>query len=75
MYDYYNIAGLKDSTSSLLFFDVSVQGSVKVYVDCNPDDVGPDIFIDPADTEGLKIFREFAAKMVVHYQTLKNKQS
>jgi hypothetical protein len=43
---------------------------VNVYVDTNPDDVAQDFNIDPLDTEGIKIFREFAAKMAAHYKTL-----
>lgn len=43
---------------------------VYVYVDVDPDWTGPDFFIDQADTEGITIFREFAAKMAEHYKTL-----
>lgn len=44
---------------------------VNIYVDSNPDDVAQDFTIDPADTQGIEIFREFAAKMVAHYKSLK----
>lgn len=43
---------------------------VLVYVDADPDDVGCNFRIDPLDTEGIKIFREFAARMAAHYKTL-----
>lgn len=43
---------------------------IAVYVDANPDDVAQDFTIDPADTKGIEIFREFAAKMAEHYKTL-----
>lgn len=46
---------------------------VSVYVDTDPDWCGPDFIIDPADTEGIAIFREFAARMAAHYKTLKDK--
>jgi hypothetical protein len=44
---------------------------IGVYVDTDPDSIGPDFFIDPADEKGIEIFREFAAKMAAHYNTLK----
>jgi hypothetical protein len=44
---------------------------VGVYVDTDPDVCGADFVIDPEDQGGLKIFREFAAKMAAHYKTLK----
>lgn len=43
---------------------------VSVFVDTNPDDIAPDIYIDPADEKGIEVFREFAAKMAAHYKTL-----
>lgn len=46
---------------------------INVYVDSDCDWSGSDFMIDPADTEGLKIFREFAAKMAAHYKSLNNK--
>lgn len=48
-----------------------VRYGVNVYVDTDPDDIAPDIYIDPADEQGIAIFREFAAKMAEHYNTLK----
>lgn len=46
---------------------------VLVYVDSDPDSCGCDFKIDPLDLEGLKIFREFAAKMAEHYKSLNTK--
>ena len=46
---------------------------VGIYIDSDPDSVGADIYIDPADLEGIAIFREFAAKMAAHYKSLKDK--
>lgn len=46
---------------------------VLVYVDSDPDSCGCDFKIDPADTEGIKIFSEFAAKMAEHFKSLKIK--
>lgn len=45
---------------------------VSVYVDTDPDSCGPDFTIDPADKQGIEIFRDFAAKMAAHYKTLKD---
>jgi hypothetical protein len=44
---------------------------VSVYVDTDSDWSGADFVIAPDDQEGLKIFREFAAKISAHYNTLK----
>lgn len=46
---------------------------IGVYVDADPDSCGADFMIDPADNEGIAIFREFAAKMAAHYKSLKDK--
>lgn len=46
------------------------QNGVYVYVDSDPDVSGPDFIIDPTDTKGIEIFREFAARMAAHYKTL-----
>ena len=43
---------------------------IGVYVDTDPDWVGPDIYISNQDAKGIELFREFAAKMAVHYKTL-----
>jgi hypothetical protein len=43
---------------------------VIVHVDTDSDWAGPDFIIEPLDLEGLKIFKEFAAKMANHYKTL-----
>jgi hypothetical protein len=44
---------------------------VMVYMNGDPDHTSPDFIIDPHDEQGLKIFREFAAKMAAHYKSLK----
>lgn len=44
---------------------------VFVYMNCDPDFAGPDFIIDEHDEQGIAIFREFAAKMAAHYNTLK----
>jgi hypothetical protein len=44
---------------------------VLVYVESHPDYASCDFKIDPADTVGLAIFREFAAKIHEHYKSLK----
>jgi hypothetical protein len=43
---------------------------VQVYVDSDPDIVGCDFKIDPADTKGISLFREFASRMFEHYKSL-----
>jgi hypothetical protein len=43
---------------------------VQVYVDSDPDIVGCDFKIDPADSKGISLFREFASRMAEHYKTL-----
>lgn len=70
MYEHYPILNLIKTTEEAVTWDVSAYG-ILVYVDTDPDDIAPDIYIDPADSEGIAIFREFAAKMAVHYKTLK----
>jgi hypothetical protein len=44
---------------------------VMVYMNCDPDFAGPDFMIHYKDAAGIAIFREFAAKMAAHYNTLK----
>lgn len=66
----------KNLTRLILGAECAVKDSVdrygiSVYVDTDPDDIAPDIYIHPADEKGLAIFREFAAKMAAHYKTLK----
>lgn len=46
---------------------------VFVYMNADPDFAGPDFIIDEHDEQGIAIFREFAAKMAVHYKSLKLK--
>lgn len=69
MYKYMTIPELIISTETAVTRPVKVHG-VSVFVDTNPDDIAPDIYIDPADTKGIEIFREFAAKMSAHYKSL-----
>lgn len=72
MYKYAPIYELIKSTEAAITKPIDRFG-ICVYVDCNPDDVGPDTYIDPADTEGIKIFRKFAAEFAAHLKTLKIK--
>lgn len=44
---------------------------IMVYMNADPDFAGPDFIIHRKDEKGIKIFREFAAKMAAHYKTLK----
>jgi hypothetical protein len=43
---------------------------IEVYVGTFADVSGPSFVIDPADTKGVAIFREFASKMAEHYKSL-----
>lgn len=71
MYTRFTIPELIQSTEAALAYPIEhARTGVSVYVDCNPDDVSPDFVIDPADTKGIEIFREFAARMAAHYKTL-----
>jgi hypothetical protein len=69
MYKYYHIPDLIKTAEQAITWPVNAHG-VLVFVDTNPDDIAPDIYIDPADDGGLKIFREFASKMAAHYKSL-----
>jgi hypothetical protein len=69
MYTYYNINQLQANAQDATIKPVIAIG-VSVYVNTNPDDVSPDFIIDPTDTKGITIFREFASKMAEHYKTL-----
>jgi hypothetical protein len=60
------IAGAERSTTEA----VEIYG-ISVYVDTDPEFCGYDFMIEPEDKEGILIFREFAAKMAAHYQSLK----
>jgi hypothetical protein len=70
MYPTDQLTLLKQTSEAAITKPVERYG-VGVYVDTDPDIVGSDIYIDPADTKGIEIFREFAAKMAVHYKSLK----
>lgn len=70
MYEYWPIEDMNKGAQNVIIAPVERYG-VQVYVDSDPDCSGPDFIIDPADTEGLKILREFAAKMAEHYKTLR----
>lgn len=70
MYQQDHISDLIKTTEAAITWPVKAYG-VLVYVDTDPDDISPDIYIDAADEEGIKIFREFAAKMAAHYKSLK----
>jgi hypothetical protein len=71
MYKYRTIPELIKSAEAAITLPVSRFG-IGVYVDGDPDVAGPDIYIDPTDTKGISIFREFAAKIAEHYKTLPN---
>lgn len=47
---------------------------ILVYVDGDPDTVGCNFKIEPADIKGIAIAREFFAKIAEHYKTLPNGQ-
>jgi hypothetical protein len=70
MYKYRPIEDMKKGSQFAILAPVKRYG-ISVYVDSDPDVSGPDFIIDPADTEGLAIFREFAAKINEHYNKLK----
>jgi hypothetical protein len=74
MYKYCTIPELIKTTEAAVTWPVKAHG-VLVFVDTNPDDIAPDIYIDPLDEEGLKIFREFASKMAEHYKSLNHVKS
>jgi hypothetical protein len=44
---------------------------VMVYMNADPDYAAADFIIHYKDEQGIAIFREFAAKMAAHYNTLK----
>lgn len=72
MYKHCTMPELIQSTEAAITKPVERYG-VSVYVDTDADWCGCDTYIDPLDTEGIKIFREFAAKMAAHYKILKIK--
>lgn len=74
MYKYLTLPELIKSAEVAITWPVEAHG-VSVYIDTNPDDVSPDIYIDPLDTKGIAIAREFFAKIAEHYKTLDNEQS
>jgi hypothetical protein len=43
---------------------------ITVYVDSDPDYVGPDFYIDPLDVEGIWLFQDCCAKMKAHFEKL-----
>ena len=69
MYKYHSIVELIKTTEAAIARPIERHG-VGVYVECNPDDVSPDMYIDPADAKGLAIFREFETKILAHYKSL-----
>jgi hypothetical protein len=69
MYKYNPIPVLIASTEAAIKKPIERLGVV-VYVECNPDDVGPDIYIDPTDKAGITIFHDFLAKINEHYKSL-----
>lgn len=74
MYANHNIKNMLRLAEATIEYPIEKgRTGVSVYIDCNPDDVSPDIYIDPADEKGIEIFREFAAKMAAHYKSLNDK--
>lgn len=71
MYKYHPIQELIENAETAIEKPVDRYG-IAVYVGTDPDFVGNDIYIDPADTKGIELFREFATKMAEHYKTLDN---
>lgn len=69
MYEYHLIPYLIQSTEAAITKQIERHG-IGIYVDCNPDDVSPDIYIDPADTEGIAIVRRCLAEILAHYKSL-----
>jgi len=69
MYKYHPISELIQSTEAAITKPIERYG-IAVYVDCHPDDVSADIYIDPKDAKGIALFREFATKIAEHYKTL-----
>lgn len=59
-----NIAGTEKGMIEKITQDVMI------YIDGEPDYVGPDFVIKANDTKGIAIFREFAVKMAAHYKSL-----
>lgn len=70
MYSNYDTQKLSDLTTKAAA--EADQYGVYVFVESDPDWCGPDIHIDPQDTAGIAIFREFAQKMADHYKNLKS---
>ena len=71
MYKYSDITDLIRTTEATIKMPINRYG-ISVYVEGDPDTVGPDISIDPGDIKGIALFREFAAKLVEHYKSLSN---
>lgn len=71
MYKYYNVTQLEVNALKAVTEPIGGLG-ISVYICTNPDDVGPDFVIDPADEKGKAIAREFFAKIAEHYKTLDN---
>lgn len=72
MYEYWPIGDMVTGAQNAIIAPVERYG-VSVYVDSDPDWCEADFIIDPTDTEGIIIFREFAARMAAHYKSLNNK--
>lgn len=69
MYHHSDIPNLILSTESAIT-ETKRRFGISIYVEGDPDIIGPNIYIDPADEKGIALFREFAAKMVEHYKSL-----
>jgi hypothetical protein len=69
MYKYWPLREMIEGAECAVTVPVDRYG-INIYVDTDPDWSGPDFIIDPLDEKGIAIFREFAAKMAAHYNTL-----
>jgi len=71
MYKYVYIHDLIKTSEAAITTPINRYG-ISVYVEGDPDGVGLDIYIDPADAKGIELFREFAKQMAEHYKSLSN---
>jgi hypothetical protein len=72
MYTCNTIPDMITSIEHIVSNPIERQG-VLVYVDADPDFASADFQIDPADTKGLEIFRQFCRDMAEHYKHLNKK--
>jgi hypothetical protein len=73
MYKYLTLPEIIKTTEAAVTKPIERHG-IGVYIDSSPGDVSPDVYIDPLDTKGIAIAREFFAKILEHQKTLDNGQ-